>query len=125
MISDRYWRRIPTSVQFIVLATTLPGLVAHEYTHAIIGLVEGADSVSFDWGRAQVHINWENENLGVWTWVAPSLIGLILNVLLIVTIILFEWNISMAVLLWVWVQFLLFAFPSAGDIEQMQKAIET
>lgn len=123
MISDRHWRRIPAPVQFLVLVVVLPGLVAHEYVHAIIGLFEGADSVAFDWSHAQVHIDWENGGSGQWTWIAPSLIGIGGGVQLFLSFVWLDWRTSLAILLWIWFQFLLFALPSPNDIQRFQDAI--
>lgn len=123
MISDRHWRRVPAPVQFLVLLVALPGLVAHEYVHAVSALLEGADSIAFDWGRAGVHIDWENGGSGRWTWIAPSLVGIGVGIQLIISFVWLDWRTSLAVLLWIWFQFLLFAFPSANDIQRFQEAI--
>lgn len=121
MSRDRFWRRLPPLLQFAVLCVLLPGVVAHEYVHAITALFEGAKTVTFDWGRASVDLEWAGPP-GRWTWIAPTVAAAGLGVAALGLFLTATVKVTLPELLYVWIQFSLFAFPSPNDIEEFQNA---
>lgn len=118
---DRFWRRLPPLVQFVVLCVFLPGVVVHEYVHAVTGLLEGADSVTFDWGRASVDLDWSDETTGRWTWIAPTIVAVAATPA-ITAYVATSWTAPIAALAYLWVQLVLLAYPSPNDIERYRVA---
>lgn len=112
-MADRYWKQLPTWIQFVLLCLLLPGVVIHEYIHAIVGLLEGAESVQFDWNRAEIEFTWQNKT-GHWTWIAPTIVA----VAIIPGVV---YNITESGLLSVVyevIQWMLIAHPSPTDLNQ-------
>lgn len=117
------WERLPTPTQFAVLAVALPGLIAHEYAHAVAALWEGADIEGFDWANGAVVI--ANPEQTTWrTYLAPMVAGVIGTGGFVT---LAAWaNLSLPVFAWVYLgtQVGAFLFPSVADIRDAAERID-
>ena len=57
-----WWRALPSWSQVLILALLLPGVVAHELTHAIVAQPWG--ETSMDWDEIAFEVEWSSPHPG-------------------------------------------------------------
>jgi hypothetical protein len=84
--TPRWWRALPTWIQLLVLSLWLPGVVAHELTHALAAR-RWADS-ELDWDVIGCRHHWETGHPAprALAAIAPLLLGSALTVGLVATV---------------------------------------
>ena len=118
-MTDHYWKQLPSWIQFFLLLIVLPGVVLHEYTHAIVGLFEGADSVQFDWNVAEVQLSWSDNSVGRWVWIAPTITA----VSILPVFVLNMNGLGISIVAYATIQWVLLAYPSAKDINHFLNSV--
>lgn len=114
-MTGRLWAALPPSIQFPVLLVAMPGMVVHEYVHAIVALLEGAQIDGFDWTDGGVVIADVDETS--WrTHVAPTAAGVVW--VAVGAVVAVTQQVSLPIALWAYLglQTGLLIYPSPADI---------
>jgi hypothetical protein len=84
--TPRWWRALPTWAQALWLATWLPGVVAHELTHALAAAPWASTALDFD--EVACRFQWDGDHYlaRAVAYIAPLVVGSALTVGVFLTV---------------------------------------
>jgi len=84
--TPRWWRALPTWTQVLWLSTWLPGVVAHELTHALAAEPWASSTLDFD--AVACRFEWDGDHYlaRAVAYIAPLVVGSALTVGLVLTV---------------------------------------
>lgn len=105
----------------------VPGIVAHEFTHALVARQAGASGVSMDWEVPKVRMFWDGVRpvRVVVAQLAPTLVGLALGGPALAALIMagvFE-QFGLLATLWLIGNWMVYALPTVGDVTGAMTAL--
>lgn len=119
-----WWRALPSWAQVLILSTLLPGVVAHEFTHALVAGPWG--TWDFDWDDIAVEVTWQTNHPAprIASHVAPLVAGYAFAVgALAVVLGMPRFSMHAGLLAWISVNWLVFTVASIPDVRNALEAI--
>lgn len=114
---DTTWRRLPVGLQVCLLAVTLPGLLLHELTHAVVAR-PFVDGITFHWSEIAVSLVWSDERRWprICAHLAPLGVGYLVGMAAVVSVVVLDMAVHPLAFGWLALQWLLYVGPSPADV---------